>query len=158
VKITAWRIVRSRNLDDAFTGEGARRYPGRWNLRGVPMVYMAGNLSLAALEMLVHLDSVDEMGDYHCIPIYFEKHFCHAVQVGTLPQEWADDPIPDCTRELGSHWATKADSAILAVPSAIVPVEMNYLLNPRHADFLKLEIGTPEKFRMDPRLFKSQSK
>jgi len=64
---------------------------------------------------------------------------------------WASDPPPDSVRRLGSAWLDMGESAVLAVPSAIVPLEYNFLINPRHEDFPRIRIGAPDEFRFDPR-------
>jgi len=129
-------------------------YPGRWNERGRPVVYTAGSLSLAAMEMLVHLDAPELLELYLCIPVEFDDSLCLRLSPEDLPADWAADPTPDSARRLGSAWLDKGESAVLAVPSAIVPLEYNFLMNPRHEDFSRLRIGAPDKFRFDPRLLK----
>jgi len=154
VKITAWRIVQARHLPGAFTGVGARDFPGRWNERGIPVVYMAGSLSLAAMEMLVHLGHADMLNLYLSIPVRFDESFCRRLASSDLPPDWAAYPVPASTRALGTQWATDGLSAVLAVPSAIVPIETVFVLNPRHPDFSKIAIGDAGEFRFDPRLLK----
>ena len=67
--LTDWRIVQAHRIASAFAGEGARRYGGRWNHKGIPIVYAAGSLSLAALELLVHLESTQILRTYASIAI-----------------------------------------------------------------------------------------
>ena len=154
MKITAWRIVQARHQARAFDGEGAKLNPGRWNHQGVPLIYTAGSLSLAALEILVNVEIVEVMRLYVCIPVVFDETLCRRLDLRHLPKNWSDNPIPISTRDLGSAWAKRLDSPVLGVPSAVIPLEANYLLNPRHPDFLKIEIGTASKFRLDARLLK----
>jgi RES domain-containing protein len=154
VKITAWRIVQARHQARAFDGEGARLNPGRWNHPGIPLVYTAGSLALAALEILVQVEIVEVLRLYVCIPVAFDEAFCRKLDLPHLPKNWSDNPIPVSTRDLGSAWAKRLDSAVLGVPSAIIPLETNYLLNPLHPDFPKIEIGTASPFRFDARLLK----
>lgn len=71
-----------------------------------------------------------------------------------LPSDWRGYPGPDALRDLGSRWAEQLKSAVLAVPSVIIPHEPNYLLNPRHHDFKKIRVGRPQPFSFDPRLWK----
>ncbi|MBN1425285.1 RES domain-containing protein [Candidatus Fermentibacteria bacterium] len=152
--MTAWRIVQSRHAKAAFAGEGARLYPGRWNQRGIRMVYTAGSLSLAALEMLAHLGTPEFLSLYVSVPITFDESICLRVASADLPADWADDPPPASTRRLGTEWVRRRTSAVLAVPSAIVRVETNFLLNPAHSDFARIGIGGAAEFRFDPRLTK----
>ena len=157
MKLVAWRIVQSRHAQVAFDGEGARLYGGRWNHRGTPMVYTAGSVSLAALEMLAHLEAHQLLNDYVCIPITFEEDFCRKLDLDSLPDDWRVDPTPSAAKDVGSQWARDLSSAVLAVPSALVPLEMNFLINPHHSDFSKLEIGDAQAFQYDPRLIKRES-
>jgi len=154
VKITAWRIVQARHQTRAFDGEGARHNPGRWNHPGILFIYTAGSLSLAALEILVHVEIVEVLRLYVCIPVFFDETLCRRLDLRHLPKNWSDNPIPISTRNLGSAWAKRLDSAVLSVPSAVIPLDTNYLLNPRHPDFPKIEIGTASRFRFDARLQK----
>jgi RES domain-containing protein len=157
VKITAWRIVQAQHLASAFDGEGARQYPGRWNHRETPMVYTAGSLSLAALEMLVNLDAEQILNRYMAIPVTFDDQHCKRIAAHQLPTGWAGHPIVPVTRDLGSAWVHSRASPVLAVPSAVVPIETNFLLNPLHPEFSKIQIGSAEAFAYDPRLIKAQA-
>lgn len=156
--ITAWRITQSRYLDstgaaagrEAFSGDGARRYGGRWNPRGVPVAYTAGSQSLALLEVLVHLGALRLMRRYLVIPVTFTPD--RVEDVGDLPDDWRDHPAPRSTQEIGAVWAAEARSPVLRVPSVIVPAESNYVVNPRHPDFRALDIGEPQAFDVDARL------
>lgn len=152
--ITAWRIVQTKYLSTAFDGEGARNYPGRWNTRGTPMIYTAGSLALAALEMLAHLESAELLSLYTQIPVTFAESLCLHVKKKDLPESWADDPAPVETRQIGTDWANGKKSAVLIVPSAIISAEFNFLVNPLHPDFRKIKTGRPEEFRFDSRIIK----
>lgn len=153
----AWRLVKKKHARDAFTGEGAYLYGGRWNSRGTHMVYTGGTLSLAALELLVHLTPIDGLV-YQAIRVTFPKKLVDLVNQADLPQNWRDQPPPPRTQQLGDEWARHAKSAVLAVPSVIVPHEKNYLINPLHPDFAKIEIGPAEPFAFDSRLIKESPK
>ena len=154
MKITPWRIVQAKYLKSAFDGEGAGRYPGRWNHRGTPMVYTAGSLSLAAMEMLVNIDAEQVLNAYVSVPVTFDEEICKRINPRQLPANWAQYPIPQETRGIGTTWAQSKTSAVLAVPSAVVQVETNFLLNPLHPDFSKIGIGRAEAFAYDPRVIK----
>lgn len=140
----------------AFDGEGARRYGGRWNHKGTPVIYTAGSVSLAALEMLVHLEASQLLNAYVCIPLTFDTTLCRRLDVASLSPNWRTYPASTSTRDLGAAWVQGAQSAILAVPSALVPTETNYLINPAHPDFSRLHIGSPEDFHFAPRLIKTR--
>ncbi len=151
----SWRIVKKKRRSDAFTGEGARRYGGRWNSRGVPIVYTAENASLAVLELLAHLESDDLMKEYLLYQLGFEETLVESILEGILPHDWRTYPGPAALREIGDRWVDEARSAVLSVPSAIVPAERVFLLNPEHSDFQEIELGEQEQFPLDPRLAKA---
>lgn len=150
--ITAWRIVKRKHASRAFTGEGARRYGGRWNSPGIAIVYTAESQSLAALEMVVHLDSSELLHNYVVFEVGIDESLVAKVETSHLPRNWRADPPPMKVLEIGDAWAEAGTSVVLRVPSAILPPEHNFLLNPRHRDFSKLRIGKPSAFRFDPRL------
>jgi len=147
----AWRIVKAKHAATAFSGEGAAKTGGRWNSRGVPVVYTSSAKSLAALESLVHLNPPVRF-KYVALRIKFERAIVKIVPPRALPPDWRVEPPPPSTKRLGDAWAREARSAVLAVPSVIVPGEPNYLLNPAHPDFRKIRIGKPERFTFDSRL------
>jgi len=150
--ISAWRIVKRRLANTAFTGEGARRYGGRWNSPGVAMVYTAESQSLAALEMAVHLDSSELLDRYLVIEVGIDDSLVETVQPSELPRNWRADPPPMKLRQIGDRWIAERTSAVLQVPSVLIPAECNFLLNPRHSDFTRLVIGKASAFRFDTRL------
>lgn len=152
MSIKSWRIVPVKNTAAAFNGEGAKRYPGRWNLKGTPVVYTACNASLAALELLVHLESAEVLDTYVLIPVSYGKKLIKYVD--KLPPNWKAYPFSADLQMLGSIWANKKESLVLAVPSAIIEIEFNFIINPLHPDFGKLKIGTPIGFKYDSRLKK----
>jgi len=152
LSITAWRIVKQKQTRVAFTGEGARRYGGRWNSKGVSVLYVAQSQSLAALEMLVHLGSGELLNYYSAISVSFDEHLVLDVDSASLPKNWKAYPAPKRLQKIGDVWVSAAKSVVLRIPSVIVPSENNFLLNPAHPDFDKLAIGEPLRFRFDPRL------
>jgi RES domain-containing protein len=148
----AWRIVRKRFAADAFTGEGARLYGGRWNLPGASMVYTASSRSLAILEILVHLRRTQPMADYVLIPVHFDAALITPVEEFGLPAEWDREPPPAATQSLGNQWLASGERPVLSVPSVVVAEERNYLLNPAHLLFGQIRMGLPTPCRMDRRL------
>jgi RES domain-containing protein len=154
VKIHAWRIVKSREVAAAFSGKGARKFGGRWNSRGVAMVYTAGSASLAILEMLVNLQAPELMKRYAIIPVAFDDALVSEVDPAALPKAWRKSPPPAAVQRIGDSWVTGGGSAVLRVPSAVVPSEWNYLLNPAHPDFKSIIIGSKQTVQFDPRLIK----
>lgn len=152
MKRRAWRIVKRSRIAGAFDGEGARRWGGRWNSPGVAVVYAAEHESLAALELLVHLHTSQLLAAYVSIPVEFDERLVESVDPGKLPEGWRGNPSPAALAAIGDRWAAERRSALLRVPSALVPSETNYLLLPAHPDFRRVEIGKPRSFDFDPRL------
>ncbi len=148
--IVAWRIVKRKHAKKAFSGEGARLFGGRWNSPGVAMVYTAESQSLAALEIVVHLESSELLEKYVVFEVGIDTRLISRLDMRRLPKGGAPDPA--VCREIGDAWVAAASSVVLQVPSATVPAESNFLLNPRHRDFSRLKIGKPLAFRFDPRL------
>ena len=151
--LLVWRLVTARFAASAFSGEGARLYGGRWNRKGVSMVYTSASLSLAVLEMLVQDDPLRA----HYVAI--QAAIPDEVQVerlaaDELPADWRTLEARAELQEIGTDWARRLSSAVLAVPSAVVPVESNYLLNPLHPDFSRIEVGPPMPFGTDARLLR----
>ncbi len=116
------------------------------------MVYTAGSLSLAALEMLVNTDAAQILRAFMSIPVSFEEDLCKRLNPRQLPPDWAAFPIPSTTRDIGSSWARSKASPVLAVPSAVVQIETNFLLNPLHPEFAEISIGGAAAFAYDPRM------
>jgi RES domain-containing protein len=154
LNFTAWRIVKRKFRRVAFTGEGARRYGGRWNSKGVAVVYVAQSQSLAALEMLAHLDSAELLRYYVAISVNFDSRLVLDVDVSSLPKNWKTYPAPMRLRAVGDAWVSSGKSAVLRVPSVLVPSESNFLLNPHHPEYTNLAVGEPLRFSFDPRLFR----
>jgi len=150
-----WRLVTARFADTAFSGEGARDYGGRWNQKGIPLVYTAGSQSLAILEMLVQDEPL--RARYIMIPAGIPTGMT-IDQVGfeQLPSNWRDRATLERLRIIGTEWATQLSSAVLAVPSAVVPAETNYLLNPKHPGFAKISVGEPQELVTNLRLIKAK--
>ncbi len=153
--LTILRLVKARYADRPLNGEGARRFGGRWNTRGTPMVYLGGSLSLAALEVFVHLSSDDDRLSLVAIPILVPENVAvETSALGRLPADWREGPPPNSCKRLGSEWATAGRTALLCVPSVIVPEEHNYLLNPSHPDAAGLQVGNARPFGFDQRMWK----
>jgi RES domain-containing protein len=148
----AFRIVKASLAGEALGGEGASLYGGRWNSPGTEVVYTAQSESLAMLELLVHLGASDLLQRYVTMRVEFERELVQSVAPAALPARWRASPAPAELQVLGDRWASERRSAVLRVPSALVPRESNYLLNPSHPDFRRLVIGAPEPCTFDSRL------
>jgi len=150
---TVWRLVTHRFAETAFSGEGARLYGGRWNRKGIPLVYTAGSQSLAMLEMLVQDEPL--RANYMMIPATLpDSLVIERIDPAQLPADWRDLAAREQLQALGTDWARRRSSAVLAVPSTVIPMETNYLLNPLHPAYPEIEIGVPQPFITDLRLVK----
>ena len=151
---TVWRITTVRFADTAFSGEGARLYGGRWNRQGWEVVYTAESQSLALLELMVQDDPLRAhyMLRSAEIPADMTQTRIEAAQ---LPEDWRTIGARDVLQDLGEAWLQAAATAVLNVPSAVVPAERNYLLNPRHPDFARIRFGPPQSLQTDTRLLRN---
>lgn len=152
--ITSWRIVKAKHSSTAFDGEGARLFGGRWNSPGSPVVYTAASRALAALEMLVNLGKAIVLPAYVLVACPFDDSLVARVEDSRLPPNWRSYPAPPELQSLGDEWVRLGTSAVLEVPSAVIPSESNYLLNPRHPDFSSISVSPPEVFEFDLRLLR----
>jgi RES domain-containing protein len=152
--ITCWRIVKKRWVASALSGEGAMKSPGRWNGPGVAMVYASSSISLAIHEIIVHLSDFGEwvFRDFCAIEIKFDESLVEIPN--SLPETWRNDPYSDEAREFGNRWIHEQRSLALRVPSALIPLENNYLMNPSHPAIISIEKPNIITLDLDPRLFK----
>ena len=147
--ISVFRLSSSRF--PVNSGHGAAIHGGRWNPPGTEAIYAAQTASLAALEILAHYSILPK--DFVLTEIRIPENLTIVtVEPESLPIGW-DSPIAiPQTQRLGKSWASGNQSAILSVPSSIIPAERNFLLNPAHPDFAQILFQTPVPFRFDPRL------
>jgi RES domain-containing protein len=152
--LSVWRLTTARFAKSAFSGDGARLYGGWWNRKGVPLVYTAGTQSLAMLEMLVQDDAL--RARYAVIEARIPKSVTiERIRIEDLPTDWREIHGREKLRAIGTEWARRLPAAVLAVPSAVIPAELNYLLNPLHRDFRRIKIGKPNEFQTDLRLIEA---
>lgn len=146
-----WRLTRRRfrKLD----GEGARRAGGRWNNPGSAVIYTASTLSLAALECLVHVDIEDAPGDLIAMRIEVPDDVpTQELAADGLPDDWQREPRHPACIESGERWLGEGRALALCVPSAVIPEEANWLINPAHPDAGRVRILSTRQFTFDPRL------
>jgi RES domain-containing protein len=153
--IRVWRLVTGRRVNVAFTDEGAWRYGGRWNKKGIRIVYMAESRALALLEMLVRDEPL--RARYVLIPAEIPSGLTvETIDSKDLSASWREPKGLDTLKEIGSKWVTDRKSVVLIIPSAIVPEERNYLLNPLHSDFTKIRVGKRSAFVVDSRIIEKR--
>jgi len=152
VKIVAFRIAKRRYASTIWSGAGAKDHGGRWNSKGVAVVYASENRSLAAMEQLVHMVPPRVLRGYVISSIEFEQKQVERVNIKTLPAGW-DRAVPlAALRRIGDEWVAKGESVALAAPSAVVRGEWNFLINPAHHHFDALVKSAPVRFVYDNRL------
>ena len=148
-----WRICARRH--QRFDGAGSRLYGGRWNHAGTTVIYTSASLALAALELFVHIDVDLLPNDLVAIAAEIPESLAlETVNPANLPKNWRRYPASESLKDIGTTWAAKRSSSVLAVPSAIIPEERNYLLNPAHRDFKQVRLRRSIPFHFDPRMWK----
>ena len=135
-----------------MSGEGARRYGGRWNSPGRAAVYLGDSLALAAMELLVHLQAEDVLRVYRKMPVFIPERLVAHIDEDELPPGWAKPTLHPVVRAIGDRWIDSGQSAVLQVPSATVRGEGNFVVNPEHDDFDDIETGPVSDFHYDARL------
>lgn len=148
-----YRLVHHKWAAQAFDGEGAKLYGGRWNSKGQLCVYTAGSEALAILEILVHLNNRTALKQYRLFQLTIAAEEVLSVNPANLPQSWQQQPASIDTAHIGDSWLAQQASLALSVPSVIAPREHNILLNPQHSHFNQcLATLTELDFMPDPRL------
>lgn len=139
------------NISDAFSGNGGLKYGRRWNNKGSRIVYCSATTSLALSEVLVHV--VDQVP--FSIPLFVADvpdSLINEFPLANLPIDWNAHPPSASTKNIGSAWVQSQESVGLLVPSVVVPLEFNCLINPAHPDFNPAWVRGPFDFPVDPRL------
>lgn len=147
--MTLWRIGGHRRLD----GAGGLLAPGRWHTQGSRIAYCAPNPATALVEILVHIEI--DAGDLPDPLQYLEIDApdtisTKSIDVGALGRHWQKDQM--ATRRAGDEWLRAGSTALLRVPSAIVPATWNVIVNPRHPESAKVQVVRVHIHGIDPRL------
>ncbi len=148
---SVYRLVRRERAPDALSGEGARRYGGRWNPPGTAVVYASESRALAVLETFVHLTLEARVIAFVLVTLELP---------GRAPLRRRADTRPPrsfaASQEAGNTWLEDGDALALVVPSLIVPQEKNYVLNVAHPQFVGVKVAGTEPFSFDERLWHAQ--
>jgi RES domain-containing protein len=154
--VSVWRIAvetPSYTAND-LSGTGAKMTGGRWNSKGTPVVYCATNIALATLETVHYLRSGGLPFNRYLVRIDVPDAVWGARQMlDPLPGGWDAIPAGLSARTAGDGWIASGATALLLVPSVIVPDEYNVLINPRHGDAAAITSMTLKRWIYDPRLF-----
>lgn len=149
-----FRITKTEYIDD-FSGEGARLYGGRWNLVGDPVLYFSQNLSLSLLEIIVHVEFARLPVGYSYVEAEISEKCVKPIQsLDFIKPKWSSEGASKQLQMLGSSWLKRRESLALRVPSAVLQLEHNILVNPAHMDFGDLKIIKKGTLDFDPRLFR----
>ncbi len=150
--VRVWRITQKKYASDAFSGEGARLYGGRFNSAGYPAVYTSGSLSLALLESLAQTNDREFFSS--CVYVYADipESIIQEYKTEMLPDGWDAIPCEPVSQQFGDEWLSAAKFAVLKVPSAVLSVEWNYVINPKHPDFSKISFAEEGELPLDERL------
>lgn len=146
-----YRIANKKFAKD-LSGEGAKLYGGRWNFTGDSMLYSASNVALAALEVVVNMQFINIPVDYKLVIIEIPDNIkIHPIFMN-FDKDWTKNMA--LTQYFGQLWLQSKKSLLTEVPSAIIPVDKNILINPLHPDFSKIKILDVVDFNFDNRLVK----
>jgi len=146
-----WRLYRRRH-GPGLDGIGGMFASGRWHAMGERVVYFGGSAAIVVLERLAHTDPDLLPNDLQLARFEFSEPVLEAKveELATLPENWNQDE--DATRRIGRQWRQQGSSCLLIVPSAILPEESNFVLNPGHPDAGWLRLIGERRFHFDPRL------
>ncbi len=147
-----YRIAKTKHIHD-LSGSGARSYGGRWNDKGIAVIYASESRALATVEYLVHvpLSIVPSHISITSIKIP-DRIRPKEISVSDSPANWRDYPPPSELATPGTHWALTNDTLLLRVPSAVVEQEFNILINPSHRDMRQVTISQTEEHKLEGRL------
>jgi RES domain-containing protein len=139
---------------DDLSGNGAAIAGGRWNPRGMRVLYTCCNASTALLEALVHMAGLLPAGGYFLVTLEVPDTVYDSALVPAMPEGWADlTHEPAATRALGRQWLEAGERLAMRVPSVVCPSDSNLLLNPMHPDMVSVKFVSALPFTLDPRLF-----
>lgn len=145
-----YRISKRQYIND-LSGFGAANFPGRWNSKGVYVLYTAATPSLALLESVVHMNKIVQ-AEYSMATIYLPDDSFALLKESILPDGWAAFPPPDKLKKFGDDFILNQEALAFKLPSSIMPEDFNFLINPAHPDFKNVKIQSVRKLTIDNRL------
>jgi len=147
-----YRLSKSKYSAD-FSGKGAEKSGGRWNSKGVAMVYTSTSRALCTAEVAVHLPLGIVPADYELVTLEIPDDLITEAGINDLPADWRSFPHPDSTQKLGDRFIREGKFLALKVPSVVVQGEYNFLINPGHEAAARIRLVSREQFLFDKRLF-----
>jgi RES domain-containing protein len=154
--LKVYRFVSTR-FPDGLSCEGARRYGGRWNSKGVAVLYCATSESLAMLELRVHSPHPYPRTRWR-FAIEVPDDALTSVAVEELPRGWDNLPAGPASKRFGDAWAAVSSSLGLLVPSVVASEEKNLMLNPLHSRFQEVRVLSKQRVVLDKRLYSVPAK
>jgi RES domain-containing protein len=149
-----YRLAKQAYIND-LSGKGAEITGGRWNSKGIAIVYTSGSRALAAIEIAVHTPLGIIPRNYWILSIELPDNIeIKEIQIDELSKTWNGNPFIHSTQFIGDDFINAQKHLIMRVPSATVKGDFNYLVNPQHPDFKHISIKASEPFDFDSRLFK----
>lgn len=149
-----YRLIRARYKTTKMSCRGAELAGGRWNRKGVPVLYTSDSPSLAALEILVHTNSIDDLINQYCLfQINIPDEDIEIFDIDDINGDWKTSKYTETTQFLGDYMLEHNVLAV-KVPSIVVSMQCNIVLNGLHPKYNKLKTTDPEPFVFDPRLGK----
>lgn len=153
--VLLYRISKTQHIRD-LSGEGARLFGGRWNLKGTPVIYTSDSTALATLETLVHfaLDLVPK--ERSILTLHLPDNLPKLeISANNLPEKWWVNPALPKLARMGQEWSERNAEVALVVPSSVTPKAegRKYILNPKHPDFAQIKIVSINEYRYDSRFF-----
>ena len=145
-----FRISKCNFIDD-LAGTGAALYGGRWNSKGIYILYTAATASLALLEIIVHTSTFPKE-DFCMLEIDIPENKILELKEKQLPADWRKYPSPSVLKKIGDAFCRDREYLALKIPSVILPEEFNYLINPEHPDFKKIKVIKKNRITIDERL------
>lgn len=147
-----YRLSRKQYAKD-LSGKGAEIAGGRWNSKGIPLVYTAESRALCTVEVAVHVPLGMIPKDYQIVAIEIPDEEIKIIEENKLPEKWNAIPPTRATQEIGNHFVVDNEDLVLRVPSAVVENEYNYLINPNHPKIKEVKIIEIKDYHFDQRLF-----
>lgn len=152
-----YRVLRKAHARSPLDGQGAYLYGGRWSSAGVRLAYTSEHQSLAMLEYFVHLDLADAAGDLVLVMAEIPDDLPQErIRADQLPSTWREFPAPLELAEVGDDFVRRGENCVLIVPSAVAPHDNNWVINPSHDEFRKIEVVEAEPLTYDSRMLSAR--
>lgn len=143
--------ITNRKHASHISGIGASLYPGRWNVKGTPVLYTGESPEIALLENIVHIPPM-LIPNLDILTLRIPNNSITELKISDLPKNWSHYPAPTILAEIGEEWIREGRSIALKVPSCVIHTSYNFILNCSHPDYGKVEVVDQRTFHFDARL------